>query len=124
MRYGMKLPTYDENYSTGLMKGVLAIFLPLLALTIAIAFSMTIFSINFDFLLLSATSDAYQDSIISRTIFGKILFVIAFFVLVVAVRNLLPAWTKGGKKLVQTVQETKKGRKKKKKGKNKSSLYK
>ena len=112
-RYGMKLPEYPRNYAVNQMVGVLLIFLPFLFLMIALSLTMTLFSVNFDFLFASVMTEAYQNSIVAKTIFGKVLFVVFFFALIVIVRGVTPSMTRGGKTIRQA-ELTKKKKKKKK----------
>jgi len=99
MRYGMSLPQYGENYAAGEMQGVVFIFLPFLALMLVLALSFTLFSVNFDFLFAWLMTEAYKNSVVAKTIFGKVLFVIFFFAIILVVRGLLPSRTVGkGKK--------------------------
>ena len=108
MRYGMKLPEYPRNYAINQMAGVLLIFLPFLFLMIALSLSITLFSVNFDFLFSSVMTEAYQNSIVARTIFGKVFFVVFFFTLIVLVRGVVPSMTWGGKKIKQAAKKRKK----------------
>ena len=98
-RYGMSLPSYSEDHAVSQMNGVLLIFLPFLGFMVALSLVFTILSVNFDFLFSVFMSEAYQDSIVADTIFGKVFFVLFFFTTLLVLRGIMPARTVGAKKL-------------------------
>ena len=115
LRYGMDLPRYPENYAVSQMTGVLLIFIPFLTLMITFSLAITLFSVNFDFLFASVMTEAYKNSIVAKTIFGKVLFVVFFFATILVVRGMVPSRTKGG----QTIRDVKTKKQKKNKKRRK-----
>ncbi len=98
-RYGMEIAHYDSNYASGQMSGILVVFFPVLVLVLTLAFTITLLSVNLDFLFTILMGTAYQESIIAGTIFGKVLFAVAFFSLLIIGRSLVPTLTRGSKAL-------------------------